>query len=142
MIRTLSTVSTDSSCSSNEHHSLERPPPPVTRTRRFTLHSIATRLSDSKKNLFEHIHHHHHRHHPQQHLTNFRQRAQSFLATSFTDHLADFNIASDRRNSATGVHLENSTSSCYFFFKFFFRRELIILCFSLDHQCRRNLSAY
>lgn len=95
MIGTLSTTSSNSSCSSNEHQS---PPSPSTRPRRFTLHSIATRLSDSKKNFLEQIPHH------QQQLTRFRKRAKSFLSTTLIDHLSDVHTSmSDRRNSTAGV---------------------------------------
>jgi len=96
MIRTLSPASSNTSCSSNEH----RPPSPSTRPRRFTLNSIATRLSDSKKNFLEQIPHH------QQQLTSFRKRARSFLSSSLIDHLSEFNSSSssDRRNSSTGVY--------------------------------------
>jgi hypothetical protein len=95
MIRTLSTTSSNTSCSSNEH---PLSPPPTSRTRRFTLHSLATRLSDSKKNLLEQIPHH------QQQLTRIRKRAKVFLSSSISDQLEDINSSSsNRRNSSAGV---------------------------------------
>jgi hypothetical protein len=95
MIRTLSTASSNTSSSSNE----QQPPSPSSRPRRFTLHSIATRISDSKKNFLEQIPHH------QQQLTRFRKRAKSFLSSTLIDHLTDVHLSSsDRRNSTTGVY--------------------------------------
>jgi hypothetical protein len=107
MIGTLSTASSNSSCSSNEHQSSLSPLPPSTnRSRRFTFNSIATRLSDSKKNFLEQIPHH------QQQLTRFRKRAGSFLSSTLTDHLSDIQSPlSERRSSAAGVY------KSYLFFK-------------------------
>jgi len=94
MIRTFSTASSNTSCSSIEHPS----PSPSSNTHRFTLHSLVARLSDSKNNLLEQIPH------QQQRLTRFKKRAKSFLSSSLTDHLADENLSSsNRRNSAAGV---------------------------------------
>ena len=96
MLRTLSTTSSNTSCSSNEHQS---PPPETSRTRRFTLHSLAARLSDSKKNFLEQIPHH------QQQLTRFRKRAKTFLSSTLTNSLEDIDLSSStRRNSSAGVH--------------------------------------
>jgi hypothetical protein len=95
MIGTLSTTSSISSCSSDEH----QPPSPSSRPRRSTFHSIARRLSDSKKNFLEQIPHH------QQRLTHFRKRAKSFLSSTLIDHLADVHpSSSDKRNSCSGVY--------------------------------------
>jgi hypothetical protein len=96
MLRTLSTTSSNTSCSSNEHQS---PPPESSRIRRFTLHSLVERLSDSKKNFLEQIPHH------QQQLTRFRKRAKSFLSSTLTDQIEDIDSSpSTRRNSSAGVH--------------------------------------
>jgi hypothetical protein len=92
MIRTLSTASSDTSCSSTDHQS------PSSHTRRFTLHSIATRFSDSKKHFFDHIPH-------QQQLTRFRKRAKNFLSTTLIDQLTDTHLSKpDRRNSSSTVY--------------------------------------
>jgi len=100
MIRTLSTASSNSSCSSNEHQSASRPPLPSNRQRRFSLHSLARRLSDSKKNFLEQIPHH------QQQLTRFGKRATGFLSSTLVDPLSEIHSApSERRNSTAGVHI-------------------------------------
>ncbi|CAM4817426.1 unnamed protein product [Rotaria magnacalcarata] len=94
MIRTLSTASTNTSCSSDE----QQIPPSSSRTRRFTLHSLATRLSDSKKTFLEQIPHH------QQHITRFRKRARSFLASALVEHPTDIKTSpSNERSSAPGI---------------------------------------
>ncbi|CAF4708086.1 unnamed protein product [Rotaria sp. Silwood1] len=94
MIRTLSTATANSSCTSNE----PKIPPSSTRTRRFTLHSLATRLSDSKKNFLEQIPHH------QQQLTRFRKRARSFLTSTLNEHSTHSrSFSSDERHSSPGI---------------------------------------
>lgn len=94
MIRTLSTTSSNTSCSSNEH-------PSSNQSRRSTLHSIARRLSDSKKNLLEHMPQH------QEQFTRFRKRAKSFFATNLFEHLSELQQStSQRRNSTTSVEIE------------------------------------
>ncbi|CAF3754411.1 unnamed protein product [Rotaria socialis] len=94
MIRTVPTASTNTSCSSDE----QQTPHSSSRTRRFTLHSLATRLSDSKKTFLEQIPHH------QQHITRFRKRARSFLASALVEHPTDIKTSpSKERNSAPGI---------------------------------------
>ena len=84
MIRTLSTTLSNISLTSNESAiSL-----PSSRTRRFTLHSLATRLSDSKNTFLEQIPH------PQQQLSRFRRRAKSFISSTLLDHPRDINLSS------------------------------------------------
>jgi hypothetical protein len=96
MIRTLSTASTSTSCSPNEH---SPPPSSSTRARRFTLHSLATRLSDSKKTFLDQIPQH------QQQLTRLRKRAKSFLSSTLIDQISvNQSPRSDRRNSANTVY--------------------------------------
>ena len=98
MIRTLSTASSNASSSSAEH----APGLAASRSRRFTLNSLATRLSDSKRNLLEQIPHH------QQQLTRFRKRAKSFLSSTLNEPFDgdddDDLPSTDRRNSSTGVY--------------------------------------
>jgi hypothetical protein len=121
MIGTLSTTPSNSSCSSNEHH----PPSPSTRPRRFTLHSIASRLSDSKKNFLEQIPHH------QQQLTRFRKRAKSFLSSTLIDHLSDIHSSSERRNSTSGVYRSTLIPPDQRRKKNYLEKFIY-----LDHQCR------
>lgn len=94
MIRTLSTNATNTSCSSNEQQTSLS-----SRPRRFTLHALATRLSDSKKTLLEQIPNHQH------HLTRFKKRARSLLASALIDQSKDIkSSSSNERNSTPGVH--------------------------------------
>jgi hypothetical protein len=85
MIRTLSKALSNTSASSTESS------PPL-RSRRFTLHSLATRISDSKKVFLDQIPHH------QQQLTRLRKRARSLLPSPFADPLPF-----ERRNSSARV---------------------------------------
>ncbi len=85
MIRTLSKALSNTSCSSTE----SSPPP---HSRRFTLHSLARRLSDSKKGFLDQIPHH------QEQFTRLRKRAKSVLSSPFTDQL-EF----EKGNSSSGV---------------------------------------
>ena len=63
-----------------------------THSRRSTFHSLARRLSESKKGFLEQIPHH------QEQLTRLRKRAGSLLSSSFFDQ-HEFN----KRNSSYGV---------------------------------------
>jgi len=85
MIRTLSKALSINSSSSTESS-------PPSNSRRFTLHSLARRLSDSKKGFLEQIPQH------QEQLTRLRKRAKSLLPSLFIDEL-EF----DRQNSSTRV---------------------------------------
>jgi len=85
MIRTLSKA-----LSINLFSSTEFSPP--SNSRRFTLHSLARSLSDSKKVFLEQIPQH------QQQLTRLRKRARSLLPSVFIDEL-EFN----RQNSSARV---------------------------------------
>jgi hypothetical protein len=82
MIRTLSKALSNSANESS----------PPSHPRRSTFHSLARRLSDSKKDFLDKIPHH------QQQLTRLRKRAGSLLSSSFLDQY-EFN----RRNSSIGV---------------------------------------
>ncbi len=88
MIRTLSKVLSNTSCSSGE----DSPPPPPSRSRRSTLHTLATRITDSKKVFLDQIPHH------QQQLIRLRKRAKSLLPSALIEQL-EF----ERRNSSQGV---------------------------------------
>lgn len=72
MIRTLSKALSNTSCSSTESS------PPL-HSRRFTLDSLARRLSDSKKGFLDQIPFH------QEQLLRLRKRAKSLLPSSFTE---------------------------------------------------------
>lgn len=80
MIRTLSKAFSNSSSS---------PPSSPSQTRRFTFHSLATRLSESKKVLLEQIPHH------QQQFKRLGKRTKNLLTSSF-----DFD---QRRRSSLSV---------------------------------------
>jgi hypothetical protein len=82
MIRTLTKALSDSPPESSS----------PTHTRRSTFHSLARRLSDSKKGFLNQIPHH------QQQLTRLRKRAGSLLSSSFFDQ-----NESNKRNSSYGV---------------------------------------
>lgn len=81
MIRTLSKALSNTSSSS--------PPSSPSQTRRFTFHSLATRLSESKKVLLEQIPHH------QQQFKRLGKRTKNLLTSSF-----DFD---QRRRSSLSV---------------------------------------
>ncbi|CAF0847248.1 unnamed protein product [Rotaria sordida] len=98
MIRALSTTTSNTSCTSSNESQISSPSSSSSRTRRFTLHSLATRLSDSKKNFLEQIPHH------QQQLTRFRKRARSFLISTLNDHSTHIrSSSSDGRHSTPGI---------------------------------------
>jgi hypothetical protein len=85
MIRTLSKALSNSTCSSKESS-------PPSHSRRTTFHSLARRLSDSKKSFLDQIPYH------QEQLTRLRKRAGSLLSSSFLDQ-----YECDKRNSSIGV---------------------------------------
>jgi hypothetical protein len=85
MNRTLSKALSNSPCNSTESS-------PPSRSRRFTLHSLASRISDSKKVFLDQIPHH------QQQLTRLRKRAKSLLSSSFIDQ-----FTFEKRTSSTEV---------------------------------------
>ncbi len=87
MIRTLSKALSNTSSSSIELSS-----PPSSRSRRLTLYSLASRISDSKKVFLDQITHH------RQQLTRLRKRAKSLLPSPFTEQLS-----LDRQDSSDGV---------------------------------------
>lgn len=87
MIGTLSNALATTCSLSNERSVLS----PISPTRRFTFNSLATRLSDSKKQLLNQIPRH------QQQLTRFRKRAKSFLSSTFHETTLDEDSPSSNR---------------------------------------------
>jgi hypothetical protein len=85
MIHPLSKTLSNNSSSSTESS-------PSSPSRRLTLHSLARRLSDSKKSFFDQIPHH------QQQLIRLRKRAKSVLSSSFIDQ-----VEVDKGNSSVEV---------------------------------------
>ncbi|CAF0744656.1 unnamed protein product [Adineta steineri] len=95
MIRALSTASSNISCSFDEHPSPSPSPSSSSETHRFTLHSLVSRLSDSKNNLLEQIPHH------QRRLTRLKKRTKSFLSSTLNDRIIIRHSSScDRQNSS------------------------------------------
>lgn len=134
MIGTLSKVLSTTSSSSTASTPPGSPLPP----RRSTFHTLASRLSDSKKEFLEQLPHH------QQQLSRLKKRAKSLLSSSVIDQLAF-----DRRNTSTGVRRARRAPSVRNDASFFLatatrrrtasRKHRII---RLDHQCRRNLPTH